>query len=89
MSFLIHMITYLFSAPIAKVASGYLVSYAGITPAFVPVCIEMTSYAMVRPVNYLFVHPFMNYISKNLKLITFKKTQENKDDFILISEISS
>jgi len=83
------MITYLFSAPIAKVASGYLVSYAGITPAFVPVCIEMTSYAMVRPVNYLFVHPFMNYISKNLKLITFKKTQENKDDFILISEISS
>lgn len=87
MSFFIHMITFLLSAPIAKMASGYLVSYINITPVFVPVCVEMTSYIMVRPVNYVIIHPFLNYIK--LKLIPFKQNPEYINDFELISEISS
>ena len=81
MNFFIHLITYLFSAPIAKYASGYLVIYAGITPSFIPVCIEMSSYILVQPINYIIV----DYI----KLITKKKKSEiaNDGDYVFIDSI--
>lgn len=61
MSFFIHIATYLFSAPLAKYASNYFIAYIGVTQAFVPVCVEMSSYIIVRPIHAVVVQPMLDY----------------------------
>ena len=82
------LFTYLFSAPMSKFASRYIVSYMGIPPLLAPVCVEMTSIIISQPVN-LVIYPFISYFSSNLKLIMFKKNKEIENEYILIDEISS
>lgn len=71
MSFMMHMITFLFSAPVSRYISSFIVSYIHIAPALTPVCVEMTSYIIVRPVNVIIVQPMIGYMLSQMKTMTF------------------
>lgn len=66
-----HMITFLFSAPVSRYISSFVVSYIHIAPALTPVCVEMTSYIIVRPVNVIIVQPMIGYMLSKIKKISF------------------
>jgi len=66
-----HMITFLFSAPVSRYISSFIVSYIHIAPALTPVCVEMTSYIIVRPVNIVIVQPIIGYMLSQMKTMTF------------------
>ena len=71
MSFMMHMITFLFSAPVSRYISSFVVSYIHIAPAITPICVEMTSYLIVRPVNVIIVQPMIGYMISQIKTMTF------------------
>ena len=71
MSFMMHMITFLFSAPVSRYISSFVVSYIHIAPALTPVCVEMTSYIIVRPVNVIIVQPMIGYMLSQIKTMSF------------------
>lgn len=71
MSFMMHMITFLFSAPVSRYISSFVVSYIHIAPALTPVCVEMTSYIIVRPVNVIIVQPMIGYMLSQIKKMSF------------------
>lgn len=71
MSFMMHMITFLFSAPVSRYISSFVVSYIHIAPALTPVCVEMTSYIIVRPVNVIIVQPMIRYMLSQIKKMSF------------------
>ncbi len=75
MSFMMHMITFLFSAPVSRYISSFVVSYIHIAPALTPVCVEMTSYIIVRPVNVIIVQPMIGYMLSQMKTMTFSSFQ--------------
>lgn len=66
-----HMITFLFSAPVSRYISSFVVSYIHIAPALTPVCVEMTSYIIVRPVNVIIVQPMIGYMLSQIKKMSF------------------
>ena len=68
---MMHMITFLFSAPVSRYISSFVVSYIHIAPALTPVCVEMTSYIIVRPVNVIIVQPMIGYMLSQMKTMTF------------------
>ena len=79
MSFMMHMITFLFSAPVSRYISSFVVSYIHIAPALTPVCVEMTSYIIVRPVNIVIVQQMIGYMLSQMKkmslpLLTYSKS---------------
>jgi len=69
-----HMITFLFSAPVSRYISSFVVSYIHIAPALTPVCVEMTSYIIVRPVNVIIVQPMIGYMLSQMKTMTFSSS---------------
>ena len=71
MSFMMHMITFLVSAPLSRYISSFVVSYIHIAPAITPICVEMTSYLIVRPVNVIIVQPIIGYMISQIKTMTF------------------
>lgn len=76
MSFMMHMMTFLVSAPVSRYISSFIVSYIHIAPALTPVCVEMTSYIIVRPVNIVIVQPMIGYLGHmlSLPLLTYSKS---------------
>ena len=75
MSFMMHMITFLVSAPLSRYISSFVVSYIHIAPAITPICVEMTSYLIVRPVNVIIVQPMIGYMISQMKTMTFTSFQ--------------
>ena len=71
MSFMMHMMTFLVSAPVSRYISSFIVSYIHIAPSLTPVCVEMTSYIIVRPVNIIIVKPIIGYMLSKMKTMTF------------------
>ena len=71
MSFMMHMMTFLVSAPVSRYISSFVVSYIHIAPALTPVCVEMTSYIIVRPVNIVIVQPMIGYMLSQMKKMSF------------------
>ena len=71
MSFMMHMMTFLVSAPVSRYISSFIVSYIHIAPALTPVCVEMTSYIIIRPVNVIIVQPMIGYMLSQIKKMSF------------------
>ena len=73
-----YTITYWLSGPIAKWISPVIIHYIGISPIISPVCVELVSYAIIKPVHYFIVEPFTLHM--------YNKLLKNENDELLLAE---
>lgn len=68
--------TYWMSGPIAKMVAPFIIYYIGVSPIISPICVELTSYMIIKPIHYFIVQPF------SYKLLTFEEDDNVQYAFI-------